>query len=249
MSAPHPFNQFTPFPEARGNWPPLPPRCPDGGGLPSLYRPTMSEIVPRWGMPSNFEIPPWNNLNTGLHEHELGCMYPSDPHRWSPSWRGNEFHEGPLSRRSIVDRGTGTSNEMKVCRQFQRRGKCAYGDQCRFLHEMPERTRDFGSSSQNFEVRTGHAMDRPRGFDQLEEVRSKVQTKIVACNEIPKPVSYKTRPCYPWQTTGRCPYGEVCRFAHGEAGTFSLLVYKSFPLSFPSPCSMFSSDLQFSEQE
>ncbi|CAK9310415.1 unnamed protein product [Citrullus colocynthis] len=212
MSAPNRF-----VPEAPGDWPPFPPPYPDPR-LRSFYQPTMSETVSSWGMPSNFGIPPWNNRNIG-YDHELGRLYTpgfNDTHGRLPSRPGIEFHEGHLSERSNVD----TSNEMKVCKQFQRRRKCAYGDHCRFLHEIPEKTRDFGSSSQNYEVRTvasGHVMDRRIGFDQLEEVRSKVQTKIVVRGEIPKPLSCKTRPCYPWQATGRCPYGAVCRFAHGEA--------------------------------
>ncbi|KAA0058770.1 hypothetical protein IC582_002465 [Cucumis melo] len=202
MSAPNRF-----VPEARGNWPLLPPPYPDPRNQ-SFYRSTMSGAVSSWRMPSNFGIPPWNNWNIG-YEHELGRSYRpgfNDTHRMLPSRPGIEFHEGQLSERWNVD----DSNEMKVCRLFQRRKKCAYGDQCRFLHEIPEKTRDSGSSSQNYEVRRS-------GFDQLEEVRSKVQTKVVVRGEIPKPLIGKPRPCYPWQTTGRCPYGAGCRFAHGEA--------------------------------
>ncbi|XP_038897171.1 zinc finger CCCH domain-containing protein 12-like isoform X2 [Benincasa hispida] len=228
MSAPNRF-----VPEARGDWRPLPP-YPDAR-LQSFHQPTMSETVSSWGMPSNIRIPPWNNRNVGYdHELDLGRLYTpgfNDTHRRLPSTPGIEFHEGQLSERSIVDCRTGTSNEMKVCRQFQRRRKCAYGDQCRFLHEIPEKTREFGSSSQNYEVRavaSGHVVDRRSGFDQLEEVRSKVQTKIVVRGEIPKPLICKTRPCYPWQTTGRCPYGAGCRFAHGEAGIDIALVFFVF---------------------
>ncbi|XP_022964047.1 zinc finger CCCH domain-containing protein 39-like [Cucurbita moschata] len=229
MSDPYPFHQVTPPDhEARGVWPPLrPPPLPPRytvGRFPSFYQPTMSEIVPSRVMPSNFEIPQWNNVHIGLHDNELEWRYAlaSNDHTrgWLPSWRGIEFHENRLPECPIVNSRTGMSTEMKVCRQFQRRGKCAYGDQCRFLHKIPENTKDFGSSSQNHEVRavaSGHVMDGKSMFDQFEEVRSKVQTKIVARSEIPMPVNCKTRLCYLWQTTGHCSYGEVCRFAHGEA--------------------------------
>ncbi|KAG7014125.1 hypothetical protein SDJN02_24298, partial [Cucurbita argyrosperma subsp. argyrosperma] len=163
MSVTYRFNEITPpVPEARGDSSALPPPHSDSG----LQQRTM---------PSKSGIPPSNNRNIG-YDHELGCMFTpalNDTHRRLPSLRGIGFHEGPLS---------GRSNEMKVCRQFQRRRKCAYGDQCRYLHENPEKTRAFGSSTQNYEVRivdSGHVMDRRRGLNQLEEVRSKVQTEIV----------------------------------------------------------------------
>ncbi|XP_022992026.1 uncharacterized protein LOC111488499 isoform X2 [Cucurbita maxima] len=212
MSATYRFNEITPpVPEARGDSSALPPPHSDSG----LQQRTM---------PSKSRIPPSNNRNIG-YDHELGCMSTpalNDTHRRLPSLRGIEFHEGQLS---------GRSNEMKACRQFQRRRKCAYGDQCRYLHEIPEKTRDFGSTTQNYEVRivdSGHVMNRRRGLDQLEEVRSKVQTEIVVRGEIPKPVRCKTRLCYPLQKTGSCPYGAVCRIAHEEAGIDIVLVFFVF---------------------
>jgi hypothetical protein len=40
----------------------------------------------------------------------------------------------------------------------------------------------------------------------------------------PRPLNWKTRLCNKWETTGQCPFGDKCHFAHGSDGMFCLLI-------------------------
>lgn len=255
MRAPYPSNRITsPVPEASGDRPPLPPQFSYGPRLSSL-QPRMPGTVPSFrmpviheAMPSNSEISPRNNLNVGLHFRGMMHTYTpafNDPRKSSPSCQGIEFHEGRWAGSSNA--GCGTSNGIELCRLFRSGKGCAYGAKCRYLHEIPEKTMDSGFSSQNYKVGSvvsGHVMDRRSEFDKSKEVRTTGETKISVHSEIPKPEYFRTRPCYPWQTTGHCPYGNACRFIHGETGilSFQFIVHLHC-------CDMISSDLQLFEQE
>jgi hypothetical protein len=48
----------------------------------------------------------------------------------------------------------------------------------------------------------------------------------------PRPPNWKTRLCNKWETTGQCPFGDKCHFAHGSDGMFCLLILPFVLFSF-----------------
>ncbi|XP_044463749.1 zinc finger CCCH domain-containing protein 39 isoform X2 [Mangifera indica] len=104
-------------------------------------------------------------------------------------------------------------HNMKLCKKFYNGEECPYGDRCNFLHEDPSKFRDdsgrYRESSAISIGTTGPPVVHGVSFNQSDSNRSVNNTTV-------KPVYWKTKLCSKW-TTGQCPFGEKCHFAHGES--------------------------------
>ncbi|XAR50572.1 hypothetical protein NMG60_11004927 [Bertholletia excelsa] len=101
---------------------------------------------------------------------------------------------------------------MNLCRWFCGGEECPYGERCNFLHEDPARFRkSFATRMRS----TGPGVSSRNGCDQVE-FKTFMRLSLIA-NSSQKPIFWKTRLCNNWGTTGYCPYGVNCHFAHGNA--------------------------------
>lgn len=122
-------------------------------------------------------------------------------------------------------------HKMKLCKKFYNGEECPYGDRCNFLHEDPSKFRDdvgrFRESSAISIGTTGQPMVPGTGGLNATEVNKPVNnTGSDAYRANMKPVYWKTKLCTKWETTGQCPFGEKCHFAHGQAGMCCWLIHK-----------------------
>ncbi|XVF34706.1 hypothetical protein REPUB_Repub18cG0082100 [Reevesia pubescens] len=114
-------------------------------------------------------------------------------------------------------------HRMKLCKKFYNGEECPYGDRCNFLHEDPSKFRDdmgrFRESSAISIGTTGPPAGLGTVSDQSEGNRAVNSTASDAFRGNMKPVCpvyWKTKLCTKWETTGHCPFGEKCHFAHGQ---------------------------------
>ncbi|PIA65555.1 hypothetical protein AQUCO_00100803v1 [Aquilegia coerulea] len=108
----------------------------------------------------------------------------------------------------------------KLCKNFYNGRVCPYGERCNYLHEDPGKFREesgkFRESSVINISTAGTSLDngaRSDHSDAINTAHSNVDSNWVNS----KPVSWKTRMCNKWETSGSCPFGEKCHFAHGVA--------------------------------
>lgn len=112
-------------------------------------------------------------------------------------------------------------HRMKLCKKFYNGEECPYGDRCNFLHEGPSKFRDdmgrFRESSAISIGTTAPPAGHGTASDQSEGNRPINSTDSDAFRGNTKPVYWKTKLCTKWETTGHCPFGEKCHFAHGQS--------------------------------
>ncbi|KAL2921455.1 Zinc finger CCCH domain-containing protein 12 [Bienertia sinuspersici] len=87
------------------------------------------------------------------------------------------------------------SYKGRHCKKFYTEEGCPYGDSCTFLHDEQSRSRESVAIS----------------------VSPTVGGAFAANGQTQKPSNWKTRICNKWETTGSCPFGSKCHFAHGLA--------------------------------
>lgn len=114
----------------------------------------------------------------------------------------------------------------KICRKFYNGEECPYGNKCSFLHESPSR---FKSDVQRAPPRESTAISirkvgptMEQKSDSSQAILNKhfdVNTDAFQVNVKP----WKTKICSKWETTGQCPFGERCHFAHGYSGMLLVL--------------------------
>ncbi|KAK6945074.1 Zinc finger, CCCH-type [Dillenia turbinata] len=111
-------------------------------------------------------------------------------------------------------------HRMKLCKKFYSGEECPYGERCNFLHEAPAKFReDTGRYRESVAISigtTGPPMGHGNGYDQFE-VNNKFAGLDALQVNTTRPVYWKTKLCIKWETTGCCPFGEKCHFAHGQA--------------------------------
>lgn len=106
--------------------------------------------------------------------------------------------------------------KTKLCFKF-RAGTCPYSaSSCHFAHSSEELRRppppnrqetatEASKNRESFAISLG-----PRGYGASSDGGNVAQTL--------KPPNWKTRICNKWETTGYCPFGTNCHFAHGASG-------------------------------
>ncbi|KAF6140942.1 hypothetical protein GIB67_030153 [Kingdonia uniflora] len=104
-----------------------------------------------------------------------------------------EEHQIP----SLSSVGLGGENQRsrRHCKKFYTEEGCPYGDNCTYIHDEQSKARE------SVAISLGPSMSNPYGNN---------------VNGITlKPSNWKTRICNKWETTGYCPFGSKCHFAHG----------------------------------
>ncbi|KAK9706134.1 hypothetical protein RND81_07G105900 [Saponaria officinalis] len=140
----------------------------------------------------------------------------------------------------IDERGSGNGNEnweddddddriihkMKLCKRYYNGEECPYGERCNFLHKDPPKFRDVvppprfrDSSRESSAISIGTTGPPPRVPDNFEVNRGagNLNVNVDALRGNSRPVYWKTRMCTRFETTGFCPFGDTCHFAHGQA--------------------------------
>ncbi|CAN1787212.1 Zinc finger CCCH domain-containing protein 39 [Linum perenne] len=110
-------------------------------------------------------------------------------------------------------------HKMKLCKKFCNGEECPYGDRCNFLHEDPGRFRESAAISIGT---TGGMPMMNHGNGGGYNVANGGGSDALRAN-LMKPVYWKTRLCSKFEITGHCPFGDNCHFAHGLAGTKSII--------------------------
>ncbi|KAL2925904.1 Zinc finger CCCH domain-containing protein 39 [Bienertia sinuspersici] len=132
-------------------------------------------------------------------------------------------------------------HKMKLCKKFYNGEECPYGERCNFLHKEPAKFREGSGSGSTARFRdnsressaisigtTGPPMVQPRAPEQYDVQRiapnvngGGVSVGVGGCMDAlrgnSRPVYWKTKLCTKFETTGHCPFGDNCHFAHGQA--------------------------------
>ncbi|GAB2264932.1 hypothetical protein Dimus_000003 [Dionaea muscipula] len=87
------------------------------------------------------------------------------------------------------------SYKGRHCKKFYTEEGCPFGESCTFLHDEQSRARESVAISVSPTVGSGYG--------------------VIGASQ--KPSNWKTRICNKWETTGSCPFGSKCHFAHGLA--------------------------------
>lgn len=89
------------------------------------------------------------------------------------------------------------SHKGRHCKKFYTEEGCPFGDSCTYIHDEQARSRESVAIS---------VTPTMGDFDKNNSTAM-----------YQKPTNWKTRICNKWETTGYCPFGTKCRFAHGAA--------------------------------
>lgn len=124
-------------------------------------------------------------------------------------------------------------HKMKLCKKFYNGEECPYGDRCSFLHEEPGKFRDDSSGrfreSSAISIGTDGSPPKNNGDGSKSNSSDGSNRAVNAITGLNvsrgnvKSTYWKTKLCIKWETTGHCPFGGDCHFAHGQAGTLVLL--------------------------
>ncbi|GLJ29883.1 hypothetical protein SUGI_0590760 [Cryptomeria japonica] len=94
-------------------------------------------------------------------------------------------------------------HKTRHCKKFYTEAGCPYGDSCNFVHDDQSRSRESVAISLGPTTSTGSGNGAGNGNN--------------GNGPFQRPLNWKTRICNKWETTGHCPFGEKCHFAHGLA--------------------------------
>ncbi|XP_057743109.1 zinc finger CCCH domain-containing protein 39 [Arachis stenosperma] len=132
-------------------------------------------------------------------------------------------------------------HKMKLCKKFYNGEECPYGERCSFLHEDPGKFRE-DSNSARYRDRESSVISigttsgsPPKGYGGGDGGGSRCNSSEGCGNNravnngnggaaglnvsrgSSKGTYWKTKLCIKWETTGHCPFGGDCHFAHGQA--------------------------------
>uniref|UniRef100_A0A0D6R3G6 C3H1-type domain-containing protein n=1 Tax=Araucaria cunninghamii TaxID=56994 RepID=A0A0D6R3G6_ARACU len=139
---------------------------------------------------------------------------------------------GSGSAAVVVAGGNGGGNggearfhKSRFCKKYYTEEGCPYGDRCNFLHD------DQGRSRESVAISLGPTTSNGSGGGN--EIASAAANGGGGANgnsngnnngnnnsgngAFQRPMYWKTRICNKWETTGHCPFGDKCHFAHGVA--------------------------------
>ncbi|KAL8142680.1 hypothetical protein V2J09_015712 [Rumex salicifolius] len=138
-----------------------------------------------------------------------------------------EEHQIPTVTSTEPRGETQRSYKGRHCKKFYTEEGCPYGYNCTFLHDEQSRSRESVAISVSPSVGGGGGGYAGAGVvlgggggGGGDGGGSSSGVVVVGgggggANE--KPSNWKTRICNKWETTGNCPFGSKCHFAHGLA--------------------------------
>lgn len=154
--------------------------------------------------------PNWQDI-VAAHDEERGI--PAEQ---------REEHQIPTVITSSESRGeTQRSYKGRHCKKFYTEEGCPYGYNCTFLHDEQSRSRESVAINVSPTVGGGFAVAGAGVVVAAAPAAGGGNGGGVGGgggggpNE--KPSNWKTRICNKWETTGNCPFGSKCHFAHGLA--------------------------------
>ncbi|XP_020231607.1 zinc finger CCCH domain-containing protein 39 [Cajanus cajan] len=113
-------------------------------------------------------------------------------------------------------------HKMKLCKKYYNGEECPYGDKCSFLHEDPAKFRDdSGRFRESIAISIG-TNGSPKSYGDASSVLESNRAVNIGLNSNVsrgnvKSTYWKTKLCIKFETTGHCPFGDDCHFAHGQA--------------------------------
>ena len=90
-------------------------------------------------------------------------------------------------------------------------GSCPRGDSCTFAHNVGELC---PKSSSGFSSEPDRGVGFSSGYKRKQELP---QNQYQSSENLQSSSGYKSVLCNKFSAFGRCPYGDACTFAHGEA--------------------------------
>jgi len=160
----------------------------------------------------------------GWEEIEASQELPPPPPSQSGGLGGSGATAGPTDSQVRF-------HKTRPCKKYFGEGNCPYGEKCNFLHDeqsVPRAVREAreaavaansgGVVAASPRVETplvpstnGHLKETGGGGGS---------TSAGSAPPNARPSNWKTRLCNKWETTGHCPFGDKCHFAHGSDGKF-----------------------------
>lgn len=150
-----------------------------------------------------------------------------------------DLREPPPNWKDIIrekDKESGNWNDdqriiqrEKICRKFYNGEECPYGSSCSFLHESPSRFKpDVAGAPPRESTAISIGKVGPVGpvMEQRSNTGQAVPNKHFDASTDAFQVNvrpWKTKMCSKWESTGQCPFGERCHFAHGYSGMILML--------------------------
>ncbi|KAE9601827.1 putative transcription factor C3H family [Lupinus albus] len=115
--------------------------------------------------------------------------------------------------------------KMKLCKKYCNGEECPYGERCSFLHEEPSKFRDDSVRIRESSVIRIGTNESPKSNEDGYDYNNSETDKAVVMNNVGlnayrgkvRSTFWKTKLCIKWETTGQCPFGEGCHFAHGQS--------------------------------
>ncbi|KAL9271139.1 Zinc finger CCCH domain-containing protein, partial [Drosera capensis] len=132
-------------------------------------------------------LPNWQEIVAAHGGEERGVLFEQQL---------REEHQIPTISTSDSRGESQRSYKGRHCKKFYTEEGCPFGENCTFLHDEQSRVRESVAISVSPTVGSGYG-------------------GVVGGNQ--KPSNWKTRICNKWETTGNCPFGSKCHFAHGLA--------------------------------
>ncbi|KAK9676469.1 hypothetical protein RND81_11G079200 [Saponaria officinalis] len=121
----------------------------------------------------------------------------------------HQQHQIPIISTSESRGESQRSYKGRHCKKFYTQEGCPYGDSCTFLHDEQSRARESVAISVTPAL-APHTSVAAAGTASTAALSSSSSSL--------KPSNWKTRICNKWETTGSCPFGAKCHFAHGWPG-------------------------------
>jgi hypothetical protein len=129
-------------------------------------------------------------------------------------------------------------HKTRPCKKYFGEGNCPYGEKCNFLHDeqsAPRAVREARETAAPLlsTPKTESSSLSAEGPAKDALASNSAATASAAAGSItPRPLNWKTRLCNKWETTGQCPFGDKCHFAHGSDGMFCVLILPFVLFSF-----------------
>ena len=120
-------------------------------------------------------------------------------------------------------------HKTRPCKKYFGEGNCPYGEKCNFLHDeqsVPRAVREAREAA--VDASGGVVAASPKVETLVPTTNGNLKetgggggsTPAGSTTSNARPSNWKTRLCNKWETTGHCPFGDKCHFAHGSDGKF-----------------------------